>query len=176
MQIESTNSEAVKRKYPEPVVLIIVKDKKGKYNPVPCSWAMVASRDPLMFAVSLSLKRYSLEAIRRKWEFTISFHSDLMAEEVLYYGKCSGRDTDKFTARPLPTRKTEVIDSLVLENSAANFECLLESEHIAGDHVIVTARVVKAWENEDSSVRRLFNTAPGYVLSGVSIEKPADLF
>ena len=42
LQIESTNSEAVKRKYPEPVVLIIVKDKKGKYNPVPCSWAMVA--------------------------------------------------------------------------------------------------------------------------------------
>jgi len=175
MQKVSDTASAVKRKYPEPVILIIVKDRKGKYNPTPCSWAMTASKDPLMFAFSLSHKRYSLEAIRRKGEFVISFPSTLMAEEVLFYGTKTGRDTDKFSLKPLKTAKAELVDSLILENSAANFECLLESEYVAGDHIIVTAKVIKAWENGDESIKRLFNLAPGYKLSGVTEEKTNEI-
>ncbi|MDX9800843.1 MAG: flavin reductase family protein [Spirochaetia bacterium] len=175
MQKESGNTSAVKRKYPEPVILIIVKDRKGKYNLTPCSWTMTASRDPLLFAFSLSQKRYSLEAIRRKGEFVISFPSSLMADEVLFYGTTTGRDTDKLSLKPLKTRKAETVDSLILEESAANFECILESEYIAGDHIIVTARVLKAWQNEDESIKRLFNLAPGYKLSGVAEEKTQEI-
>ena len=179
MQKQSTNEAAVKRKYPEPVILIIVKDRKGKYNPLPCSYVMTASKNPLMFAFSLSLKRYSLEAVRRKGEFVISFPSPLMKDEVLYYGSVSGRDTDKFSVKPLAFRKAEMVDSLLLEDSAANFECSLESEHIAGDHIIITARVLKAWENSDESIKRLFNllsASPGYRLSSVAEEKNTEIF
>lgn len=176
MQKECVFETAAKRKYPEPVILVIVRDRKGKYNPMPCSWAMQSSRDPLMFTFSLSHKRYSLEAIRRKGEFVISFPSVYMAEEVLFYGTNSGRDTDKFTVKPLETRKAGIVDSVIIEKSVANFECTLESEHIAGDHILITAKVVKAWENDDESLRRLYNTGSGYVLAGVNKDKSPDIF
>ncbi len=171
MQNKSENSAAIKRKYPEPVILIIVKDKHGKYNPVPCSWAMAASGDPLMFAFALSSKRYSLEAIRRTGEFVISFPSELMTEEILYYGTHSGDNTDKFKEKPLETEKAESVDSLILKDSVANFECVLDSEHITGDHIIITARVLKSWQNKDSSLKRLFNAGSGFKLSGVTEKK-----
>lgn len=176
MQINSKNSEAIKRKYPESVILIIVKDEKGKYNPTPCSWATTVSRDPLMFAVSIAAKRYSLEAIRQKGEFVIAFPSELMGEEILFYGTNSGMDIDKFFEKSLATKKAETVDSLLLEEGVANFECIFESEHPAGDHIIVIGRVLKAWENNDSSVKRLFNTASGYKLSGVRTEKTSGIF
>ena len=168
MQKRSENSAAIKRKYPEPIILVIVKDKHGKYNPVPCSWAMVASGEPLMFAFALSGKRYSLEAIRRAGEFVISFPSESMQDEVAYYGSCSGDNTDKFKEKPLLTEKAESIDSLILTDSVANFECVLECEHSAGDHIIIFARVLKSWENQDASLKRLFNVGSGRKLSGCS--------
>ena len=171
MQKKSENNVAIKRKYPEPVILLIVKDKHGKYNPVPCSWAMVVSGEPLMFAFALAAKRYSLEAIRRAGEFVISFPSEAMADEVAYYGSCSGDNTDKFKEKPVPTEKAESIDCLILKDSVANFECVLDCEYAAGDHIIITARVLKAWENKESDLKRLFNVGSGRKLSGVTEKK-----
>ena len=169
MQKKSENNVAIKRKYPEPVILVIVKDKHGKYNPVPCSWAMVASGEPLMFAFALANKRYSLEAVRKTGEFVVSFPSESMADAVAYYGSCSGDNTDKFKEKPIATEKAESIDSLILTDSAANFECVLESEHAAGDHIIIFARVLKSWENNDGSVKRLFNTGSVPKLAGIRV-------
>lgn len=176
MQMQAENKEAIKRKYPEAVVLVIVKDSKGKYNITPFSWAMTASRDPLMFAVSFALNRFTLEAVRKKGEFVIAFPSSLMAEEVLYYGTHSGRDVDKLADRPLDYKKAETVDSILIDKCAANFECILESEHIAGDHAIITARVLKSWVNDDKSLTRLFNTASGYKLQGIETGAEIDLF
>jgi len=167
MQKESENNVAIKRKYPDPVILVIVKDQYGKYNPVPCSWAMVASGEPFMFAFALAAKRYSLEAVRKTGEFVISFPSESMANAVAYYGSCSGDDTDKFKEEPIPTAKADLVDSLILKESVANFECVLDSEFVVGDHVIIFARVLKSWENEDDSLRRLFNLEAGSNLGGV---------
>ena len=171
MQKKSENNVAIKRKYPEPVILVIVKDKHGKYNPVPCSWAMVASGEPLMFAFALANERYSLDAVRKAGEFVISFPSESMADAVAYYGSCSGEDIDKFKEKPVHgwTEKAESIDSLILKDSVANFECILESEHTAGDHIIIFARVLKSWENNDSSIKRLFNVGSGRKLSGIKV-------
>ena len=176
MQVQAENSEAIKRKYPEPVILITVKDIKGKYNITPCSWAMTASRDPLMFAFSLAVKRFTLESIRKKGEFVVAYPSTVMADEVLYYGTNSGRDVDKLSDRPLEYKAAETVDSIILDKCTANFECVLDSEHIAGDHVIVTAKVVKSWVNSDKSLSRLFNVASGFKLQGVQTGLDIDIF
>ena len=169
MQKRSENNVAIKRKYPDPVILVIVKDQYGKYNPVPCSWAMVASGEPFMFAFALAADRYSLEAVRKTGEFVISFPSESMADAVDYYGSCSGENTDKFKEEPIPTTKAESVDSLILKESVANFECVFDSEYVTGDHVIIFARVLKSWENEDYSLKRLFNLGAGRKLGGVSV-------
>ena len=110
-----------------------------------------------MMAISVGLTRHSLAAIREAGEFVICFPSSTMAADVLYFGTRSGRDEDKLTAFGAKTQPAAKIDSVLLSDAAANFECVLESELETGDHVIFVGRVVAAHVNEDPGVARLYN-------------------
>jgi flavin reductase (DIM6/NTAB) family NADH-FMN oxidoreductase RutF len=45
---------------------------------------------------------------------------------------------------------------VILADAVANFECELESETEAGDHVIFVSRVVASHMNNDAPPRRLY--------------------
>jgi flavin reductase (DIM6/NTAB) family NADH-FMN oxidoreductase RutF len=167
MQVKTDYTKAVSRKYPEQVVIAIVKDKDGKYNPITLGWSMITSHNPPMMAISVGTTRYSLDTIRRAKEFVLSFPSAAMAEQALCFGTTSGRDVDKFTRCPLKTRRASEIDCVILEDSVANFECTLVSEHPSGDHVIFVGRVVLSHMNEDREVERLYTLETGYRMGGV---------
>lgn len=157
MQKETTYKEAIARKYPEQIVLAIAKDPQGKHNPIAIGWTMITSHQPPMLAISVGLKRHSLRAIRHSCEFVICFPSSTMGDDVLYFGTKSGRDEDKLAARGTKTQPATVIDSVLLSDAVANFECRLESELQTGDHVIFVGRVVASHMNEDPTVHRLYN-------------------
>jgi len=167
MQVETGYAEAIARKYPESVAIAIAKDAQGKHNPISLGWVMCTSHQPPMLAISVGLTRYSLEAIRRAKEFVVAFPSSEMAEDALYFGTKSGRDGDKLAARKTPTQPARTIDSVLLADAVANFECVLEGEMRTGDHVIFAGRVTAAYVNEDPAVRRLYTTGKGYAMGGV---------
>ena len=162
MQIKTDYNTAIKRKYPEQVVIAITKDKSGKFNPITIGWAMITSHYPPMMAISVGLQRYSLEVIRYSKEFVISFPSSIMDKEALFYGTKSGRDIDKFDECKINTEPAHKIDSIILSDAVANFECKLESELKTGDHIIFTGRVVSSHINEDNSLERLYILETGY--------------
>jgi flavin reductase (DIM6/NTAB) family NADH-FMN oxidoreductase RutF len=90
-----------------------------------------------------------------------------MAEAALFFGSRSGRDTDKFAefdCRTLPARK---IDSVLLADAVANFECTLESHTSVGDHIIFVGRVVASHVNTRPK-KRLYTVASGHKLGSVS--------
>ena len=157
MQIETTYANAIARKYPEQVVIVIAKDEQGKHNPISVGWTMLTSHDPPMMAISIGQTRHSLAAIRHAGAFVISFVSSEMGEDVFYYGTKSGRDTDKLTDFGTKTQPARKIDCVVLSDAVANFECTLESELETGDHVIFAGRVVTSHMNQDPTVRRLYS-------------------
>ena len=142
MQVEATYENAVTRKYPEQVVIAIARDASGKHNPITLGWTMVTSHTPPMMAISVAHERHSLEAIRRAREFVISFPSSAMADDALFFGTRSGRDVDKLAEQGTATQPATRIDSVLLTDAVANFECVLEGQLITGDHVIFAGRVV----------------------------------
>ncbi len=156
MQTETTYEQAVSRRFPEQVAIAIAKDSTGKHNPVTVSWTMLVSQEPPMMAVAVGKARYSAEAIRKSGEFVLSFPSSTMTEEMLFHGTKSGKEMDKLAESGTATQPATQIDSVVLSDAVANFECKLESEHAAGDHIIFVGRVVASHANEDASVRRLY--------------------
>ena len=168
MQVEKAYSEAITRKYPEQVVIAIARDSEGKHNPITLGWSMITSHVPPMMAVSVAHKRHSLGAIRHAKEFVISFPASTMAEDALFHGTHSGRDTDKLAVQKTATQPATKIDSVLLADAVANFECVLEGEMTTGDHVIFAGRIVASHVNEDNSVRRLYTLATGYDMSGVA--------
>jgi flavin reductase (DIM6/NTAB) family NADH-FMN oxidoreductase RutF len=161
MQIPVPFEQAMIRKYPEAISLVIVRDRKGKFNPIPLGWVTMVSREPPMVAISVGLTRYSLEEIRHRREFVLAFPPSTMGKEILYYGTTSGRDVDKLAETPIRTQPATQIDGVILSDAVANFECLVVSELTTGDHVLFVADVVASHANEDESVRRLYAIARG---------------
>lgn len=156
MQGPTAYETAMARKYPEPVSIAIAKDPQGKYNPISLGWVMNASHDPPLLAIAVGLTRYSLAAIRHARAFTLSFLASTQAREAIFHGTKSGREMDKLAAAGTPTQPATKIDSVLLADALANFECVLESELPAGDHVIFVGRVVATHMHADPAVRRLY--------------------
>ena len=167
MQKETEYSDAIKTKYPEQVVIAIAKDRNGKANPITLGWTMIVSGSPPMMAIAVAKTHYSIEAITHSKCFTIAFPSSEMADAALFFGSKSGRDTDKFAEFDCKTEPAKAIDSLLLTDAVANFECTLESQMVAGDHIIFVGKVVSSHINTESK-KRLYTVGPGHKLGSAS--------
>ncbi len=167
MQKQVEYSDAIKTKYPEQVVIAIARDRNGKANPVTLGWTMIVSGSPPMMAIAVAKTHYSVEAITHSQCFTIAFPSAEMAEAALFFGSKSGRKADKFAEFECPTEPAEEIDSVLLADAVANFECLLESQMPAGDHFIFVGKIVCSHINTEPK-KRLYTIAPGHKLGPAS--------
>lgn len=167
MQKQVEYSDAVKTKYPEQVVIAIAKDRNGKFNPITLGWTMIVSGNPPMMAIAVAKTHYSVEAITNSECFTIAFPSSEMVDAALFFGSKSGRNIDKFAEFDCETAPAKEIDSLVLADAVANFECSLESQMPAGDHFIFVGKVVCSHINTEPK-KRLYTVAAGHKLGPAS--------
>jgi len=166
MQKQCDYREAVKTKYPEQVVVAIAKDEGGRPNPVTLGWTMIVSGHPPMMAVAVARGHYSVETISHSKCFTIAFPSEHMAEAALFYGSNSGRNVDKFAQMPSQMTDAQKIDSVILQDAVANFECTLESELEVGDHIIFVGKVVASHVSTEPK-KRLYTVGPNHQLGSV---------
>jgi flavin reductase (DIM6/NTAB) family NADH-FMN oxidoreductase RutF len=90
-----------------------------------------------------------------------------MAEAALFFGSKSGREIDKFAEFECETEPAVEIDSLLLADAVANFECKLESQVSTGDHIIFIGRVVCSHVNSEPK-KRLYTVGPGHKLGPAS--------
>jgi flavin reductase (DIM6/NTAB) family NADH-FMN oxidoreductase RutF len=167
MQKTVEYARAIRAKYPEQVVIAIATDGAGKANPITLGWTMIVSGDPPMMAISVAQGHYSVTAIEHAKSFTIAYPSAEMAQVALFFGSHSGRDIDKFAASDCRTEPATQIDSVLLSDAVANFECVLESRLPAGDHIIYVGRIVAAHVNTEPK-KRLYTIGPGHVLGPAS--------
>jgi flavin reductase (DIM6/NTAB) family NADH-FMN oxidoreductase RutF len=167
MQKKVKYEQAIKTKYPEQVVIAIAKDRAGKANPITLGWTMIVSGEPPMMAIAVAKTHYSIETITYSECFTIAFPSSEMAEAALFFGSKSGRNIDKFAEFECKTEPAKEIDSVMLSDAVANFECTLESQMVTGDHVIFVGKVVASHTNTEPT-RRLYTVGPGHKLGSAS--------
>jgi len=167
MQKQVKYDQAIKTKYPEQVVIAIAKDKNGKANPVTLGWTMIVSGEPPMMAISVYKGHYSVKTIRHSKCFTIAFPSSEMADATLFFGSKSGRDTDKFAEFDCQTEPAKKIDSVLLADAVANFECVLESQKAVGDHIVFFGRIVASHVNTKRK-KRLYTIAPGHKMGSTN--------
>lgn len=167
MQKQAEYDQAIKTKYPEQVVIAIARDKNGKANPITLGWTMIVSGSPPMMAIAVASTHYSIETIRHSKCFTIVFPSSDMADAALFFGTRSGRDIDKFAEFDCKTKPAKEIDSVLLSDAVANFECTLDSETPAGDHIIFIGKIVCSHINTEPK-KRLYTIGPGHKLGSVS--------
>ena len=166
MQKRVEYSEAIKTKFPEAVAYAIAKDEKGIANPITLGWVMCTSHQPPMFAISVALQRYSYDAIRHCKCFTVVFPNEKQGKEALFFGTHSGRDMDKLKQFACATTPATDIDSVILDDAVANFECKLAGELETGDHFIFAGQIVAAHVNTESK-DRVYVVDKGYKMKGI---------
>ncbi len=166
MQKQTDYEQAIKTKYPEQVVIAVAKDKNGKANPITLGWTMIVSHEPPMMAIAVAKTHYSIEAIHHSRCFTIAFPSTGMANAALFFGSNSGSQIDKFAEFECAREPAKTIDSVILTDAVANFECELDSQTSAGDHIIFLGRIVASHVNT-AEKKRLYTTGPGHKLGPV---------
>jgi flavin reductase (DIM6/NTAB) family NADH-FMN oxidoreductase RutF len=142
MQKRVEYSEAIETRFTEAVSYAIAKDENGIANPITLGWIMRTSHQPPMLAISVAFQSYSYETIRRSNCFTVVFPNEAQIKEALFFGTHSGKDMDKLKEFGAATSPATEIDSVILDDASANFECVLEGQLITGDHVIFAGRVV----------------------------------
>ena len=167
MQKQVEYTDAIKTKYPEQIVIAIAKDRNGKANPITLGWTMIASGNPPMMAIAVAKTHYSVEAITHSECFTVAFPSSEMADAALFFGSKSGRDVDKFAEFVCEATPAKQIDSVLLTDAVANFECTLEQHMPTGDHIIFVGNVVAAHVNDEAK-KRLYTVGPGHKLDSAS--------
>ncbi len=161
MQQETSYAKAIGRKYPEAVVIAVARDPQGYCNPITLGWSMIVSGEPPMLAVAINAGAHSVGAFRHSRAFVLGFPSAAQAEEALFYGTRSGRDVHKLEAYGAATQPATAVDGVLLSDAVANFECVLESETPAGDHIVFVGRVVASHAHSDPSLERLYSLGGG---------------
>lgn len=134
--------EAIARKYPEWIILVVARDREGRPNVMPAGWGMVCSGDPRLVCVSIAPSRYTHRCIEATEQFVFAWAGEGQAELVGQTGSCSGSDVDKFAEFAIPTAEPAVIDVPLLAGAAVNLECRVVASHLAGDHTIFVGEVV----------------------------------
>ena len=160
MQKKATLAEAIRRKYPEQVVLVTTRSRSGQANVMAVGWVCVASSDPLMFLLGIDDEAYTYELIRKTRQFVVAFPSEAQAKETLFVGSRHGRDMDKFAACGLRTQEAAIVKAPLVADAVANFECRLVEITRPGDCPLIVGRVVAAHVNRGKALRRLYALGP----------------
>jgi flavin reductase (DIM6/NTAB) family NADH-FMN oxidoreductase RutF len=168
MQKKTGINQALKRKYPEPAVLVTTRSPSGQANVMAVGWITSASMEPPMFVLGIDDEAYTYELIRKTREFVVTYPNENMAKQVLHAGSCHGHKRDKLAETGLATQKASKVKAPLIADAVANFECKLVAITQPGDCPLIVGKIVAAHENRNKKVRRLYYSyVKSFTLRGV---------
>lgn len=95
--------------------------------------------------MSIRPERYSHDLLMESKEFVVNVPTFKMAQKVLFCGRRSGRDHDKFKEALLSPLKAKKVAAPIIKECIAHLECKLVKCIKIGDHTLAIAQVVAAY-------------------------------
>jgi flavin reductase (DIM6/NTAB) family NADH-FMN oxidoreductase RutF len=127
--------------YPN-VVALIGSRHGGKTNLMPAVWQTGASKDPMVYVVSISPKRFTHRLIKASGVFSANFIDFKYIDTLVKLGSFSGRDRDKIKELGIDLVSSKKSDVPVMKSAYAAFECTVQEIVPAGDHDLFVGKVV----------------------------------
>jgi flavin reductase (DIM6/NTAB) family NADH-FMN oxidoreductase RutF len=118
------------------VYVVGVADGESR-NAFTAAWVMQASFDPLLLALSINPRHSSYELLKLGRVFSVNVLKKGQLELAAHFGRPAR--ADKLALTEWTTGRT---GAPLLREALAWFECRMESEHPAGDHVLVLGKVI----------------------------------
>lgn len=139
-----------------PVVPVVVAVKSGdQSDALTCAWYTALSFDPPLFGVAIAPKRHSYQLLKKSGEFTANFLTFDNVGIIAAVGRTSGKEINKFSEYRIKTLPSTVIETPVLKDAYAAYECRIVKQYKTGDHVFIVGEVLavhykgKAFDKKD---------------------------
>lgn len=127
--------------HPMPAFLITCAGHDKRPNAIAIAWLTPVSVDPPLLAFAIHPRRYSYQLLQENPAFVVNVMGYEQASDLLFCGRCSGRDVDKFDRVGLTAVDARTVHAPAIAEALAHVECACEAEHRAGDHIIVVGHV-----------------------------------
>lgn len=109
------------------------------------AWIIPVSVNPPYLALCIRPQRYSYRLLMENPEFVVNVPDYKLLAEILFCGKHSGRDHDKFKESGLLQADARMVSVPIIKQCVAHIECKLEKTIEIGDHILCVGRVVAAY-------------------------------
>lgn len=143
--IEAEARKAFSLVKPYAAVFVNTVDGNNKPTGLACGWHMKCSLNPPLYAVAIKKTRHIRDLIAMSGEFVVSFPSENMEKELVYFGTHSAKEYDKFKETGLKTRKSRYLRTPLLEEAYINLECFVDKFIEVGDHMVFVGKVVACY-------------------------------
>lgn len=154
--------------FPIQAVLITSIDDNKKVNVFTIAWHMPMSKEPPLYAIAVSKKRYSRDLIEKSGEFVINFMPFELVDKVDFCGTHSGRTTDKIKETGLTLEK-DILETPYLKESTACFECKIFKHEKIGDHSFFVGKIENILYDDNlfnGNILNIEKVSPCYYLGG----------
>ena len=131
-------------------VVLVTSREAGQDNIITLAWNMPLSFEPMMYGIAVGFTRFSYTKIKESGVFVVNFMSLEYEKEVLYVGKHSGENNDKFKETGLEKIEAETINCPIIKQASAFLECKVKEDIKVGDHALFIGDVKRAEKNDDS--------------------------
>ncbi|MBN1362755.1 MAG: flavin reductase family protein [Sedimentisphaerales bacterium] len=146
---------------PSKIVMGIVAVVPGiEYNLLPLCFHMWTSYSPLMYCVAIHCRNYSAELFRHASDFALAIPGETMADQVMYCGTHSGRDTNKAEKCGVRWLSSQTIDTPGIATALANLELTVKKRVETGDHLLVVGEVLSIRLAQPHAERPLLAIGP----------------
>lgn len=137
-----------------PHTLIIVTagdpDNPRKRGGMTVAWGSRVSWNPPLFAISIGPSKYTYQLIKEYRAFAVhTVSKKLVSAAMNIFGSLSGRDVDKFELLKIEPVKARRITAPIIPTAPIIMECRVVNEYPAGDHVLLIAEVLEAYQGSE---------------------------
>ena len=136
--------------HPYTATLVSCQGTSGPPNALAIAWIMPVSINPPLLVFAIRQERHSYELLKEAKEFVVNIAGRELARQVLYCGRRSGKNVDKFKETGLTAGPAKKVKVPIVGECAAHIECELSETIPKGDHVLVVGRVVAAYARKDA--------------------------
>ena len=136
--------------HPFNATLVSCQGKSGPPNALAIAWIMPVSANPPMLIFAIRKERHSLRLLKETKQFVVNIAGRELARQVLYCGRRSGKNVDKFKETGLTAGAARKVKAPIVNECTAHIECKLSGTIPKGDHALVIGRVVAAYVRKDA--------------------------
>lgn len=155
--------------FPMQAVLVTCNDEHKKTNPIAIAWHTPISRNPPLYGISISPKRYSHEIIEKTKEFVVNFMPYKLVDKIDFCGTHTGRETNKIEETKLTLMPAQKVKVSLIKEAYAHLECRLNKKLPLGDHTLFVGEVINILVDENAFKDDLLDNKkiqPAYYIGG----------